>query len=601
MPPARLAVSAAVSRASFASCRLLSLRVPAGWTPSPARARLSSAAGAPADGAAGEEGGSGGGRSGTPAQSSGFRAGQPPPLLRPFDLTPAAAVERFEAAQRAASFLAPRGLLNGEHNAPRPELLPFWCFDATLEVQHRGKLWRRAGKGMQSEMSSWSAPEVQSCSSLSPEMQIFASYKYRRDLADAARGAMPAGALRPLSAREVEQRIAVEAAPRDGGASRCGLPLLPATMRQSIAWQLAYRNVVEAQQAAGHAALRAAHPDAARVTDLQVSARVRRRSARLVHLPVYIARYTFGKRVNGESGANEPEEFEAFISGWSCAEGEGAVAAESHFSPARAQAIVAGSGGAACLGIEAVVNPLFGSDMSVLVFDNIYLGAIAVAVANMGAKLASQLGRQRHHERLKQVEDEPLAAHNMGPTGIAEPYELQTICNVEWRRWEEVGKWDWDPEKRQALAEALFKRQRTRVLEQEAARVRQEATRQEQERQAARESRREAKYGRSAHRAHYQQAGQGRNRSGGRADFKGYFKLLGLDDRPVTDIKEEDIKVAFRTAAMKWHPDKQAGKDKAGRAAAMEKFKQFQVAYEVLKDPKRRQAYLSGHVDPDSQ
>jgi hypothetical protein len=47
-----------------------------------------------------------------------------------------------------------------------------------------------------------------------------------------------------------------------------------------------------------------------------------------------------------------------------------------------------------------------------------------------------------------------------------------------------------------------------------------------QARNAARESRREAKYGRSAHRNHYQ-AGQGRSRGGGRADFKGYFKLLG--------------------------------------------------------------------------
>jgi hypothetical protein len=33
--------------------------------------------------------------------------------------------------------------------------------------------------------------------------------------------------------------------------------------------------------------------------------------------------------------------------------------------------------------------------------------------------------------------------------------------------------------------------------------------------------------------------------------------LTGLDDRPAGEIKEEDIKVAFRTAAMEWHPDKQ--------------------------------------------
>jgi hypothetical protein len=87
-------------------------------------------------------------RNGTEEQRTGYRRGQRSPLLHTFDLSPTQACERFEAWQRSSSILAPRGLLSAKGvNAPKAELLPFWCFDATLEVQHRGKLWHKTGKG----------------------------------------------------------------------------------------------------------------------------------------------------------------------------------------------------------------------------------------------------------------------------------------------------------------------------------------------------------------------------------------------------------------------------------------------------------------------
>ena len=61
-----------------------------------------------------------------------------------------------------------------------------------------------------------------------------------------------------------------------------------------------------------------------------------------------------------------------------------------------------------------------------------------------------------------------------------------------------------------------------------------------------------------------------------------YYEVLGLD-RGAT---EEEVKKAYRRQAVKYHPDKNPG-DKS----AEERFKEATEAYEVLKDPRKRQAY----------
>ena len=66
--------------------------------------------------------------------------------------------------------------------------------------------------------------------------------------------------------------------------------------------------------------------------------------------------------------------------------------------------------------------------------------------------------------------------------------------------------------------------------------------------------------------------------------FQDYYEILGVK----RDASADDIKKAYRKLAMKWHPDRHQGDD---RAAAEEKFKRINEAKEVLTDPEKRAKY----------
>ncbi len=67
-------------------------------------------------------------------------------------------------------------------------------------------------------------------------------------------------------------------------------------------------------------------------------------------------------------------------------------------------------------------------------------------------------------------------------------------------------------------------------------------------------------------------------------DYKDYYSVLGVP----RNASEEDIKKAFRKLARQYHPDTAKPKDKA---AAEEKFKEINEAYDVLSDPEKRRRY----------
>ena len=71
------------------------------------------------------------------------------------------------------------------------------------------------------------------------------------------------------------------------------------------------------------------------------------------------------------------------------------------------------------------------------------------------------------------------------------------------------------------------------------------------------------------------------------AERRDYYEVLGVDKSASVD----DIKAAYRKAALKWHPDRWVNGSEQEKKTAEEKFKEASEAYSVLSDPDKKARY----------
>ncbi|MBO4596159.1 MAG: molecular chaperone DnaJ [Bacteroidales bacterium] len=86
------------------------------------------------------------------------------------------------------------------------------------------------------------------------------------------------------------------------------------------------------------------------------------------------------------------------------------------------------------------------------------------------------------------------------------------------------------------------------------------------------------------------------------AEKRDYYEVLGVDKSASLD----DIKQAYRKAALKWHPDRWVSGSDAEKKTAEDKFKEASEAYSVLSDPDKKARYdqfgfagVDGQAGPD--
>ena len=412
------------------------------------------------------------------------------------------------------------------------------------------------------------------------------------------------------------------------------------------------------------------------VRDVRVRLRPLKRRARVVYLPAYVLTYALGERI-GPEGGRYPATFQALVSGLDA----GSVAGERHLSPLKVQAVAgvgaaglallgglwskggaAGAAGAGGIG-TAASSPASAVTSFLDPVSLAFWSFLAVAAGGVAARAATHLMREAEEaERLRSEEEafERAAAAGLGPTAAdfasssssksSFAFSNEDLAAAaaereagEWRRWEEADRWSWDAGARAAWAEGLVREQARRRLDARRLREQAAAAAAKAAADAAAEGRRRERFGGGGGGGSTENDGGGgfswANSSSswpaGR-DHLGYYRALGLS--PADAPTPEAVKLAFRSAAFRLHPDRVASQrrregeeeerqrnlhqslhsssssspqhhhhqhhhlgDAPGRARAAARFARVRAAYEVLRDPERRADYDRGGSGSESR
>ena len=504
--------------------------------------------------------------------------------------------------------------MDGDRREPtlRPVFLPYWIFDVTVSVKYRGKVGFDAGEKKEwVEVDTWRDGGTTTYDSTRSEVQVCASFAHRRDLAAAVTGAhvgrLPAtGAVGQSQNQNQNQNqndvtmvpmpnpadAALRAA-RSGAGPPGSVEVERYGMKRSLAWELASRRIRETERAKARRKLLESHKAKyAKDVVLDVELHPGRR-VRAVRLPCYIARFTHGE-LQGVDNKISDAVHHAFVCGYT-----GNVAVHDEIvcqNKVRALTVLACS----VPGLAAAYA--FGPEhYGTIAAQTVGASAVLSTVSGIVARQFPRVAREREEaERVADEESAFAAAMRHGAASgsgdgagvkaawMDEPVQ-QRRDDVEWGRWKETDKGNWDEHKREEWAASIWQWQKIRRREREERRRAEEIMRARMEEAERRDEEKEKRWGpgwrTGGPRA---RGGPGGGSSSRGRDVKGYYRLLGLHKKTHRATAEE-IKTAYRREAMEWHPDKHQGTDAKERAART--FRQLQKAYQVLGNQQERDVY----------
>ena len=391
--------------------------------------------------------------------------------------------------------------MDGDRREPtlRPVFLPYWIFDVTVSVKYRGKVGFDAGEKKEwVEVDTWRDGGTTTYDSTRSEVQVCASFAHRRDLAAAVTGAhvgrLPAtGAVGQSQSQNQNQNqnqnrasdagvtmvpmpdpadAALRAA-RSGAGPPGSVEVERYGMKRSLAWELASRRIRETERAKAKRRLLESHKATyAKDVVLDVELHPGRR-VRAARLPCYIARFTHGE-LQGVDNKISDAVHHAFVCGYT-----GNVAVHDEIvcqNKVRALTVLACS----VPGLAAAYA--FGPEhYGTIAAQTVGASAVLSTVSGIVARQFPRVARER--EEAERVADEESAfaaamrhgAASAGGSGdgagvkaawMDEPVQ-QRRDDVEWGRWKETDKGNWDEHKREEWAASIWQWQKIRRRERE--------------------------------------------------------------------------------------------------------------------------------------
>lgn len=480
-------------------------------------------------------------------------------LILGYYLNAEEAKKRFEAKQRE-SVLGPSSLWEGnKHAVARQVYLPFYLFTAKINLRYKGTVGLKGPTEDSTrwlELKEWREKSGILFDKSEKELQVYGSYRYRRQLGKAAAVGPLVEDARNFHSVDMHEDQEVD----------------ELTMSPEVAWRIALSELhVKATKHATDILREDFH--VTRVKDVKISLEVLEKQHTTVLLPAFVLDYTYLDKVLN-CGRRVGQEYDALISG-----ATGFVEAKAHMSPLRAQVYTGAVFGFAAL-TEMAIDPavtLFTS------MEGIFCLAIASTLARGAVHILEMSMDTRDQEETQLQEEMQAEAFNAAWSGLGYLSDdlLWQLEEKEWSRW--ATHEAWTQAAMSTWAEELLSQQTNRREGMVKWHQQQSELRRQREEQMLRDEVKRRKYG-GGFRGHTSRPTERLPR-----DYLGYFAVLGLQ-HTMAEASGEEIKAAFRRKALELHPDR--FEEERDRVQAAESFKQLQEAYQVLKDPVQRSAYI---------